>query len=194
MAGDPATIWLLVASGLKAFPSLQPPTPTKIAGRSGLEYVQRVGRHTMRPQFPAARILQRLHGRRRRGPHASRKPSIKRPLASTCTRPDPQAPRGRGAPDVSAVSRRQPALHLSRGTDMTGNDACKAEPVPPRRSGRALFSQVNAIFRDQGLPQSRLRERLVVHRSSDRAGRRSMTSRWATTYRRWCWAGTTSAA
>jgi len=141
VAGDPTTIWQLVAGGLAVLPSSADPTATLIEAAwngyklSGTEING---------------YLANFAGSGGVDPSQSQ-PSYQTDFGLHLRTSDPQSLAGRGIPDVSATSGGNtsytvPAADMVGTTNTGGTSA--AAPL-----WAALISQLNAIFHDQGLPR-----------------------------------------
>lgn len=147
IGGDPATIWQLVAGGLKVLPRLASSllrfvetvwndyfvNGTTIAGIRG-----HAGGYLVSPAAPG-------------GVDPSQPvPSYQSDYGLTPTTSDPSAQIGRGDPDVSALAGGNTG-YLVPGNDMVGTVALGGTSLAAPLWA-SLAVQINAVFEDQGLP------------------------------------------
>lgn len=154
MAGDPATIWQLVAGGLTVLPSSADPTATLIETAWNSYFVSGTAINgppgPNRPDGQEGGYLANFTGSGGVDP-SQPLPSYQADFGLDLHTSDPLSQPGRGIPDVSATSGGNTAYTVPLpdmiGTTNTGGTS-GAAPL-----WAALFSQLNAIFQDQGLPR-----------------------------------------
>ncbi|MFO1160203.1 MAG: hypothetical protein U1E60_15285 [Reyranellaceae bacterium] len=149
LAGDPATLWQLIAGGLTTMPDPSSGTASLIESVWNRYYLDgtKIG-------VPGAKNQTGfLHNNTGSGGVDSTQPvpSYQSEFGLTPTTSDPSALVGRGTPDVAADAGGN-MLYIVPTADMTGtsNDDGTSAAAPLWAS---LASQINAVFGDQGLHQ-----------------------------------------
>ena len=149
LAGDPATLWQLIAGGLTALPNRSVGTANLIETVWNRYYLDgtKIGVPGTKDQTGF------LHNNTGSGGVDTTQPvpSYQSEFGLTPTTSDPSALVGRGTPDVAADAGGN-MLYIVPTADMTGtsNDDGTSAAAPLWAS---LASQIDAVFKDQGLPQ-----------------------------------------
>jgi hypothetical protein len=147
MAGDPTTIWQLTAGGLTSLPSPSNPTASLIETVWNQYYLNGTTIADLGGQHTGFQHNNTSSG----GVDPSQSvPSYQSAFGLTPTTSDPSALVGRGTPDVAANAGGN-MHYIVPGPNMEGlfPDSGTSASTPLWAS---LASQVNAIFKDQGLP------------------------------------------